>query len=301
MDLFPGKGLVVDEKAAPSHAQTQLDLFELHVEAGSTTSPASLPPREAGGSQGVLRHPQANRQILLQHQWVAYVFRRARRRSIGFVVGDQGLSVSAPRWVAMSEVEQAIREKSSWILRKLHEQQERKRRLEATRLIWADGVEFAYLGGPVRLVLDPQVSGAVWEPVPAGADDQATLRLGLPLGVGAEQIREMAQGWLQRQARQVFEQRCAHFAPLLAVQVRRLSLSSASTRWGSAGADGTVRLNWRLVHFGMPIIDYVVVHELAHLRVMDHSPRFWEVVESVVPDYRQRRQVLQDDHLPHFA
>ena len=68
--------------------------------------------------------------------------------------------------------------------------------------------------------------------------------------------------------------------------------------WGSAHASGAIRLNWRLVHFRMPVIDYVVAHELSHLRVMDHSPRFWETVASVVPDYPALRAQLKDEALP---
>ena len=108
----------------------------------------------------------------------------------------------------------------------------------------------------------------------------------------------MVQSWLQRQARRVFEERCRHFAPQLGVQVRRLSLSSAQTRWGSASANGAIRLNWRLIHFAQATIDYVVAHELAHLRVMDHSPRFWETVETVVPNYGDLRQQLKDQPVP---
>ena len=74
--------------------------------------------------------------------------------------------------------------------------------------------------------------------------------------------------------------------------MNKLSLSNASTRWGSASADGAIRLHWRLVHFRMPVIDYVVAHELSHLRVMDHSARFWGTVESVVPDYESARRRL---------
>jgi predicted metal-dependent hydrolase len=98
----------------------------------------------------------------------------------------------------------------------------------------------------------------------------------------------------------VFEERCAHFAQALNVRVRRLSLSSAQTRWGSASADGSIRLHWRLIHFALPVIDYVVAHELAHLREMNHSPAFWEVVRSVLPDYERHRGVLKDDVLPAF-
>jgi len=111
-------------------------------------------------------------------------------------------------------------------------------------------------------------------------------------------LREAVQSWLQRQALRVFKERCAHFAPRLGVRVRRLSLSSAATRWGSASADGAIWLHWRLIHFTLPVIDYVVAHELAHLREMNHSRAFWEVVRSVVPDYARARRTLDDQPVP---
>ena len=81
---------------------------------------------------------------------------------------------------------------------------------------------------------------------------------------------------------------------------QKLSLSNAGTRWGSASADGSIRLNWRLVHFRPAVIDYVVAHELSHLRVMDHSPRFWDTVESVLPDYGALRVELKRQPVPHW-
>jgi predicted metal-dependent hydrolase len=127
-----------------------------------------------------------------------------------------------------------------------------------------------------------------------------TLHVGLPQHAAPEQIRDAVQSWLQRQAKRVFEERCQHYVQQLRVSYTRLSLSSAQTRWGSASADGSIRLNWRLIHFAMPTIDYVVVHELAHLREMNHSPKFWDVVRSVVPDYQEARGTLKGDVLPVF-
>jgi predicted metal-dependent hydrolase len=124
------------------------------------------------------------------------------------------------------------------------------------------------------------------------------LRLGLPQHATEAQIRDAVQAWLMRQARRVFVERLDHFAPRLGVQWRRLALSSAGTRWGSARSDGSIRLHWRLVHFRMDVIDYVVAHELSHLRVMDHSPSFWDTVRTVVPDYAAVRQLLKDDSVP---
>ncbi|NUO81673.1 DUF11 domain-containing protein, partial [candidate division KSB1 bacterium] len=101
------------------------------------------------------RHPQANREVLLGDAVVAYALQRARRRSIGFTVGADGLSVRAPTWVTVAAVDAALREKSGWILRKLGEAQERQQRLEHARIDWRDGTVLPYLGAPLRVVLDP--------------------------------------------------------------------------------------------------------------------------------------------------
>jgi len=256
---------------------------------------AALPPASFG-------HPRAQREVHLDGHRVAYELRRARRKSIGFVVGPEGLSVSAPRWVGVGEVECALREKARWILRKLHEQRERARRLDQAKIDWRDGTSIPFLGETVIVVIDPRATGAVLN---HAADTlpgvpRLTLHVGLPQGAAPEQLRDTVQSWLQRQARRIFDERCAEFAARLAVRVRRISLSSASTRWGSANADGSIRLNWRLVHFGMPTIDYVVAHELAHLREMNHSDAFWDVVRSVMPDFESARGTLKSEVLPVF-
>jgi hypothetical protein len=245
-------------------------------------------------------HPDAAREVVLEGVRVAYALRRARRRSIGFVIGLQGLTVSAPRWVALGEIEAALHGRARWILRKLAEQQDRSRRLDQARIDWRDGAELPFLGQSLRIVIDPRTPGTVLH---AGAHDidpavGPSLRVGLPAPAEPAQLRDAVQSWLQRQARRVFEERCAHFAPRLGVRVRRLALSSATTRWGSASADGSIRLNWRLVHFAMPVIDYVVAHELAHLREMNHSAAFWEVVRSVVPDVDRVRARLREQVPP---
>lgn len=279
----------------------------------SMVSPQAPPPMAgcalalpASAPASLFRHPRATREIRFGEHVVAYALRRARRRSIGFIVGLEGLSVNAPKWIGIGDIETALHEKAAWILRKLREQQDRQRRLMAARVDWRDGVSVPFLGEPVIVVLDPRVAGAVLH-TDAGDVQGAlhgvprlTLHVGLPHTAMPEQIRDAVQSWLQRQARRVFEERCRHFAAQLGVRCTRLSLSSAQTRWGSASADGSIRLNWRLVHFAMPTIDYVVTHELAHLREMNHSPRFWDVVRSVLPDFETARGALRDDVVPQF-
>lgn len=268
--------------------------------AAPATPSLDPPPQRLAGE--VFRHPRAQRDVRLDGHLVAYEMRRARRRSIGFVVGPEGLSVSVPRWVGTKEVDSALQEKRGWILRKLREQRERAARLQSARVAWRDGTELPFLGETLILVLDARAGGVVLDARTEGLPGVARrlLRIGLPHGATPEQMRDAVQGWLQRQARRVFEERCALFAGRLQVRVRRIALSSATTRWGSANADGSIRLNWRLVHFSLDIIDYVVAHELAHLREMNHSPAFWDVVRSVLPDYEHSRVALREGQVPVF-
>lgn len=275
----------------------QLSLFEADG-AASRTWPA--PPAAAPPAPELLQHPRAQREIVLEGQRVAYEYRVARRRSIGFTVGLEGLSVRAPRWVRRGDVDEALRERGGWILAKLAEQRERAARLQAARVQWREGSTIPFLGEPLVMVIDPRVAGAVLDADARSlpAVPHRVLRIGLPHDARPEQLREAVQAWLQRQALRVFEQRCAHFAPRIGVRVRRLALSSAASRWGSASDDGGIWLHWRLIHFTLPVIDYVVAHELAHLREMNHSRAFWEVVRSVVPDYRHARRTLDDQPLP---
>ena len=249
-------------------------------------------------------HPRATRRIQLGHVHVAYAFKRSKRRTIGMAIGADGLEVSAPRWVSVAEVESALLEKSDWIERKLIEMGERQAQLGAARIVWRDGVVIPYLGANLRVVLDssPALKKGSAQFESAGLDTWPhTLRVGLPLHADAAQIRDAVQAWLMRQAKALFTERLNVFAPRLGVQWRKLSLSSAATRWGSASADGAIRLNWRLIHHKLDVIDYVVAHELSHLRVMNHSPRFWDTVKSVMPDYAVHKRALREQTLPPWA
>jgi predicted metal-dependent hydrolase len=245
--------------------------------------PEPAPPISSVLAPATFAHPRGNREARLGGHHVAYEFRRMRRKSIGFVISNEGLVVSAPRWVPLAEIESALQEKSRWILDKLREQDERARRMAAQRIDWRDA-------SAVLHTADDTLPG-----VP-----RLTLHVGLPQHAAPAQIRDAVQAWLQRQAKRVFLERCHHFAAQLGVRFTRLALSSAATRWGSASADGAIRLHWRLIHFALPTIDYVVAHELAHLRVMDHSPRFWDVVRSVIPEMERKRDGLRDELLPVF-
>jgi predicted metal-dependent hydrolase len=293
LDLF--ESLVPAPRPAPAPAPV--------VAAPVAPSVAAAPaePLDAVLAPATFHHPNANRRAQLGHTFVAYEFKRARRKTIGFVVGVEGLTVSAPRWVPLAEVDAAVQAKSAWILAKLDGARQRHDRIEAARIQWKDGAVFPFLGEPVIVVLDSRGAGGATLNTDAQAlpgVPRLTLHVALPQHASAEQIRDAVQAWLMRQAKRLFTERLDHFAPRLGVQWRKLALCNAGTRWGTAHSDGTIRLNWRLVHFRLPVIDYVVAHELSHLRVMDHSPRFWDTVATVVPDYARLRGQLRDEALP---
>ncbi len=250
---------------------------------------------DALSQQQAFVHPAAQRRTRLNGHIVAYAFTRARRRSIGMVVGADGLSVRAPRWVNLTEVEAALQERASWIVKHLKDHQALAARQQATRIVWRHGTAVPWLGEPLTVLLDPGVRGVVLQDGSGAAlpgVSPRVLRVGLPSDTTPQALRAAVHTWMQHQARTLFEARVSHYAGVLGVKVTRLSIGAARTRWGSAGADGSVRLNWRLVHHDMACIDYVVVHELSHLRHMNHSPAFWGVVKSVLPDYAQTKAKL---------
>ena len=287
--------------------QYTLDLFApQELEPTEPPSSRRAPPAESL-APAVFRHPRANREARLGDAIVAYEFKRGKRRTIGFVVGADGLVVSAPKWVSLTDVHSALLEKSSWIVKKLGETRARHERLVSSRIEWKDGAVLPFLGQPMRVVLDPShaygnTSAVLQEHAEAlPGQPRLSLQLGLPHHASADQIRDAVKAWLMRQAKRVFIERLDHFAPRLQVQWRKLSLSSAGTRWGSARSDGSIRLHWRLIHFRVNVVDYVVAHELSHLRVMDHSPRFWDTVRAVVPDYAELRVQLKDEAVPQWT
>lgn len=243
-----------------------------------------------------IAHPQANRSIDCQGQRLHFLLKRGKRKTIGLQISSDGLVVSAPRWALVSDIVQVVNERAPWAMEKMREVRRRDEAHLRQSIDWADGVSIPYLGEMIRVRLD---SATFSEDL---AEEQnaplRVLRISLAPNATPTQIREKVQAWLVKQARELFAQRLDEYAPKLGVQWKRLRLSQARTRWGSANAQGTICLNWRLIHHALPVIDYVVVHELSHLREMNHSPAFWDTVASVMPDYKHNMGVLKKEALP---
>jgi predicted metal-dependent hydrolase len=285
----------MQKSPTPQHAaaldsrQLDLPLFAEPGSMSSSPSPSAPSASPAGQQPAVPLAPDGSklRTLAIGSRTLHYVLKRSARRSIGFAIDSTGLTITAPRWVTLADIETAITEKQRWIFTKLIEWQTRVEQRALPKVDWKDGAEVPYLGQPVRVKLgSPQGTLAF------SADDSA-LQLPLPLQADPQQIKDRVQGWLQSEAKRLFGERLAIYAERLGVNYRAYALSSAATRWGSCSSDGKIRLNWRLIHFPLSIIDYVVAHELAHLREMNHSPRFWQTVESIFPEFREARQTLK--------
>ena len=278
------------------------DLFDDGVE----RSPLVVPPLtsevlRAEHEHSLPPHPQANQMLQINGQVVHYLLQRSQRKSVGFTIHAQGLVVTAPQWLGLEHVRAALVEKADWIVRKLRESGQRLARQQALQTEWRDGGQLDYLGRGMRLCLQTPGQPALHRAQAQreeGPQQEPCLYLPLTLASSEAQVRAATQAWILRQARPHFSARLQHFAPQLGVRWTALRLTSARTRWGSANSEGVIRLNWRLMQHRPEVIDYVVVHELAHLRHMDHSAQFWRVVESVSPQWKPLRQELKEKPLP---
>ncbi len=221
---------------------------------------------------------------------IEYQLARSKRRSIGFLIDEAGLRITAPRWVPIADIDNAIREKQRWIFAKLNERRERSARRLHPEMQWRDGATLPYLGNDVTLrILSAQAAGIVYN------DSRRELTISLPPDASEQQLKDRVQGWLQLEAKRVFAERLPVYAQKLDVTYRSFALSSATTQWGSCTVEGKIRLNWRLIHFALPMIDYVIAHELSHLREMNHSPRFWATVQSVFPEFEAAKRTLREN------
>ncbi|WP_019139471.1 M48 family metallopeptidase [Noviherbaspirillum massiliense] len=249
---------------------------------------ALQPSAGPAGKQGA----QGRRRIHVLDHVLEYQLLRSKRRTIGFLIDEEGLRITAPKWVPLAEIESAIREKQRWIFAKLKERRERSARRLRPEMQWRDGATLPYLGSDITLrILANQAAGIAYD----GATGELTVSL--PPDAGEQQLKDRVQGWLQAEAKRIFAERLPAYADKLGVRYHSFALSSATTQWGSCTIDGKIRLNWRLIHFALPLIDYVIAHELAHLREMNHSPRFWATVQSVFPEFQAAKKELRD-HAP---
>lgn len=213
----------------------------------------------------------------------------ARRRSLVVRLDpEQGVEVRAPLGTGRERVERVLAQREGWILATMA----RWRALGLPRppRRFAAGEEFLHLGQACRLELAP-ANGRALVRLEAGRL-VAHLPAGLAEAPRAALARRLVLAWYRQRARAEVAPRVAAHAAALDLKPPRLIIADQKSRWGSCSPAGVLRLNWRLVMAPPELLDYVAAHEVCHLRRLDHSPAFWALVEGLIPDWRQRRRLL---------
>lgn len=222
------------------------------------------------------------RRTLVAGRELSYQITRSARRSVGLKIDANGLTLQLPGRFPLRDLDAILLQKSDWIFDRLAAMQARK------PMPVVAGSQLDWLGEPRRLVLGAKRSDV-------GADH-------LQLAASTdEQIPPALTRLMQREARRFLGERLQQWAERLHLQPSRMKLSGAKSRWGSCTSAGAIRLNWRLMQAPIPVIDYVIIHELCHLREMNHSPRFWALVEVACPDWKVKRAWLKEHGARYFT
>lgn len=217
--------------------------------------------------------------ITYQNRPIPFIIRRSpRRRTVGITVDLQGIQVAAPSRMPLERVITLVETKAGWIAAKRSELNRRRE----PRKRFIDGESYPYLGRRVRLEVNPHPH-----------KNPVALK-GNVLEVRSEDPRAALESWYKARAQDVIQRRVELYCEALGWKVPPVLVRNQKKRWGSCNAKGELRFNWRLVMAPLELLDYVVVHELAHLKVLNHSKRFWGLVERIMPDYKERHRALNE-------
>lgn len=219
------------------------------------------------------------RHVHLGNQLVPYALRQGINRRLTLTIDERGLRVGAPKNATLTEIDAFIRSHADWVLQKLD--------------------EFAAVHGPRQLTIRsgtriPLYSGEAVVDVMPGRNRVRWVGDVLVLEAqDSAPLEALARRGLQRRALKLFAERVSLYSAQMQITPPPLALTSARMRWGSCSHRGGIRLNWRLIHLPLHLIDYVVAHELSHLIEMNHSPAFWAEVEKLYPDWQAARDELK--------
>lgn len=226
----------------------------------------------------------ANQVLTLANgETISYLLEHRQRRTVGLKITADGLVVHAPKRIFAFQLNQILQEKSGWIINKL----QARAANQVDAISWTNGEHLLYFGQDIQLSILKNPSNK------APAFDVNTLTLVTPTPDNQTLIQRKVIQWYQKQAGLDFSRRLEILAARLGVPTPPLTLSNARSRWGSCNSRGEVRLNWRLLQAPPHIINYVICHELAHLKQMNHSAKFWAVVESLFPNYKMAEKELK--------
>ena len=219
-------------------------------------------------------------------QQIPYLLEHRPRRTVGLKITEQGLIVHAPKRIFASQLNQILQDKSGWILNKLQLRDENK----VDKMEWIDGAQLLFLGQDITLKLVADIGYSKAKNIHFERNELVLHAPGVNIHAAC---RASVLMWYKKQAVLDFTRRLEVFAAKLGVATPPLTLSNAKSRWGSCNSRKQIRLNWRLLQAPPHIINYVICHELAHIKQMNHSAKFWAVVTSLFPDYKTAEKELK--------
>ncbi len=209
-----------------------------------------------------------------------YILKRSKRRTLGIYIKDAKVEVRAPRAARKADIEAFIASKAEWIKKHVDAQEERIRQREDFKLAFGSRLSFRGNEYPIRMTAGKR----------AGFDGECFY---IPAGASEDDMRRVLCGVYKKLASELLKEKTAAYAKIMKAAPHTVKINSARTRFGSCSTKNSINYSWKLVMAGDEEIDYVVVHELAHLFEHNHSPRFWNIVEGVLPDYRIRKLRLK--------
>ena len=210
---------------------------------------------------------------------------KKRRKTISLHIRENGKIVvhtpyRTPRW----EIDKFIQEKESWIVEKISEREKRIKEVEKTFL---PGEKFLYLGE--RYPLETKESGNKEFPLTLAFGKFILSRDHLG------KARDLFCIWYKKEAKEKITGRVAHYSRRFQLLPEGVKITNARSRWGSCSRDNRLSFSWRIIMASWTVIDYVLIHELAHIREKNHSKKFWDYVGSMLPDYRKHKSWLREN------
>ncbi len=222
------------------------------------------------------------------------IIRSKRTTACLRILPDGMVEVRGPRLMSESFVHKFVEEKADWIIQKRQEvaEHQSKKRIHT----YQSGDVFLYLGKEYVLTLVAAGRKRVELVTAKEGDIDAKHRLVLyTTSFEPQKIEKQLKEWCKDQATEYIANRVAYFAQKIPGTHTGIVMENRKGRWGSCSSKGELTFNWRLILAPPEIIDYVVVHELCHLKHMDHSLAYWKAVGSILPDYKIRRAWLKDN------
>ncbi|MBZ0291357.1 MAG: M48 family metallopeptidase [Anaerolineae bacterium] len=203
---------------------------------------------------------------------------------------EHGVEVTAPAGMSEQSVEQVLQQKGRWIMEKL----DAIASIETPppKKEFVSGEKFLYLGRQYTLVVSERAERRPLL-VMRNSTFEATVQPGMKVWDRQNIIRELFRAWYKQRAEDKLTEQVRTYADLLNLQPSEIKVTDMDRRWGSCTPRGAVHLNWRLIMAPIQIIDYLVVHELCHLLVPEHSTKFWDRIGSIIADYEERREWLR--------